>query len=116
MGADSSLSPAGGGNVKEKYRILRTMAVVYKVMAWVSLIFGLIASITFLIQFSLISQQLGTAMPAIAGFSVFLVLLVYTLLAFGTFYAVAELINLLFDIEHQSRATKDRVTEMRPAA
>ena len=52
--------------MNSKYRILRTMAVVFKVMAWVSLILGMIASVTFMIQFSLMSQQLGTNMPAVS--------------------------------------------------
>lgn len=92
------------------------MAVVYKIMAWVSLVFGLIASITFLVQFSLLSQQLGTAVPAFAGFSVFIVLLAYTLVGFGTLYALAEGIYLLLNIEQQTRATQDKVREIRPAA
>ena len=102
--------------MKEKYRILRTMAVVFKVVAWVSLVLGLIGSITFLIQFSLLSQQLGTAVPAVAGFSLFLVLIVYTLVGFGTFYALAEGINLLFDIDRQTRAPAEQARQIRPAA
>ena len=104
--------------MKEKYRILRTMAVVFKIMAWVSLVFGIIGSVTFLIQFSLLSQQLGTAVPAAAGFSLFLVLMAYTLVAFGTFYAMAEGISLLFDIERQTRPTAaaDQGRQIRPAA
>lgn len=102
--------------MKEKYRILRTMAVVYKILAWVSLVFGLIGSITFLIQFSLVSQQLGTAVPAFAGFTLFAVFLGYTLIAFGTFYALAEGINMLFDIERQTRDTETKTTRLRPAA
>lgn len=94
------------------------MAVVFKVMAWVSLVFGIIGSVTFLIQFSLLSQQLGTAVPAVAGFSLFLVLIAYTLLAFGTFYALAEGIHLLFDIERQTRVSvpADQGRQIRPAA
>jgi len=102
--------------VKEKYRILRTMAVVYKIMAWVSLVFGLIGSITFLVQFSLLSQQLGTAVPAFAGFSLFVVFLAYTLLSFGTLYALAEGIRLLLNIDRQTQPAQDNVREIRPAA
>jgi len=102
--------------VKEKYRILRTMAVVFKIMAWVTLVSGVIGSVTVLIQFSLLSQQLGTAVPAGAGVSLFILLLAYTLLGFGTLYAFAEGINLLFDIERQTRATPEQAREIRPAA
>ena len=102
--------------MKEKYRILRTMAFVYKIMAWVTLVFGLVGSITFLVQFSLLGQQLGTAVPAVAGFTLFSLLLVYTLVAFGTLYALAEGIYILFDIEQQTRTTQDKVREIRPAA
>ena len=102
--------------MKEKYRILRTMAVVFKVMGWVSLVLGIIGSVTFLIQFSLLSQQLGTAVPAVAGFTLFLVLIAYTLVSFGAFYALAEGINLLFDIERQTRAIPEQGRQIRPAA
>ena len=102
--------------MKEKFRILKTMAVVYKIMAWVTLVFGLIASVTFLVQFSLLSQQLGTAVPAFAGFSLFVVFMAYTLLGFGTLYALAEGIHLLLSIEQQTKTTQDKVREIRPAA
>ena len=102
--------------MREKYRTLSLMAVVFKVMAWISLIAGLIGSIAFLMQFSLLSQQLGTALPAIAGFTFFVVFVVYTLLSFGSLYAISEGIYLLFDIEKETRNTKDKVSEIRPAA
>lgn len=102
--------------MKDKYRILRTMAVVFKVLAWVSLILGIIGSVTFWIQFSLLSQQLGTAVPAAAGFVIFAVMFLYTLVGFGALYALAEGINLLFDIERQTRTTEGKVRELRPAA
>ncbi len=102
--------------MNSKYRILRTMAVVFKVMAWVSLVLGMIASVTFMIQFSLMSQQLGTNMPAFAGFSIFVIFVAYALLAFGSLFALSEMIRLLFDIERQTRAGDEKVVGMKRAA
>lgn len=99
----------------KKYRLLKTMAVVYKVMAWVSLVFGMSLSIFALVASSLVSQQLGTAAPAGGGFVAFTVLILYTLISFGSFYAMGEVINLLFDIDEQTRGARERET-MRPAA
>ena len=100
----------------EKYRLLRTMAVVYKVLAWVALVVGVAVSIFALVASSLISQQLGTAGAAGGGFIAFIALLVYSLITFGSLYALAEGIYLLFDIEQQSRTTKDQIRDIRKDA
>ncbi len=102
--------------MKGKYRILRTMAVVFKFMAWISLILGMIASVTFMIQFSLMSQQLGTPVPAVAGFSLFVIFVAYAFLVFGSLLALSEMIQLLFDIERQTRVTDEKVVGMKRAA
>jgi hypothetical protein len=104
--------------LKQKYRILRTMATVFKVLAWLALIAGIIGSVTFWIQFSLLSEQIGTAVPAVAGFVVFAILFIYSLVSFGALYALAETINLLFDIERQTRAIGNQGQDqgLRPAA
>lgn len=100
----------------EKYRILKTMAVVFKVFAWVSLVLGVAFSIFALVASSLIAQQLGTAGAASGGFVAFIGLMIYSLFAFGSFYALAEGIQLLFAIEQQSRTTKEQVQDIRKAA
>lgn len=101
---------------KRKYRVLRVMMVVFKLVAWLSLIVSLIASVTFLIQFSLMSQQLGTSVPAFAGFTLFIAFVANGFFVFGSLLAISELIRLVFDIEKQTRATRDKVTEVRQAA
>lgn len=84
------------------------MATVYKVLAWISLVVGVIFSIIALVTSSLISQQLGTAAPAGGGFIVFVIILLATLLNFGTLYALSQGIMLLFDIDNNTRLALER--------
>ncbi len=100
----------------EKYRMLRIMAVVYKVLAWVSLVIGIGLSIAALAAGSVIAQQLGTAGAAGGGFLAFIGILIYTLVTFGSLYALSEGIGLLFDIEHQTETTKDEMRDIKKAA
>ncbi len=102
--------------MREKYRILAVMAVVYKVLAWVTLILGVITGIFALVAGSLISQQIGAAGAAGGGFAAFVLITVYSLISFGTLYGLAEGIRLLFDIEREVRIAKDQVYEMKRAA
>ncbi len=100
----------------EKYRILRTMAVVYKVLAWVSLVIGIGMSIAALAAGSVIAQQLGAAGAAGGGFLAFVGILIYSLVTFGSLYALSEGISLLFDIEYQTETTKDEMRDIKKAA
>ena len=100
----------------EKYRLLRVMAVIFKILAWVSLVVGVAVSIFALVASSLIAQQLGTAGAAGGGFIVFLGVLIYSLITFGSLYALSEGIYLLFDIEQQARITKEQMREIKKAA
>lgn len=102
--------------MKEKYRVLRIMATVYKVLAWIALVAGVAISILILVAGSLISQQLGTAGAAGGSFVAFLVTLIYALFSFATLYALGEAINLLFDIERQTNTTQEQVRDIRKAA
>lgn len=97
-----------------QYRVLRVMAGVYKVLAWISLVVGVVFSLVALIASSLISQQFGTAAPAGGGFIVFLVGLLYTLFTFGTLLAIGEGIDLLFDIRNNTQRAVEQ--QIRPAA
>jgi vacuolar-type H+-ATPase subunit I/STV1 len=102
--------------MKEKYRLLRVMAVIYKILAWVSLVVGVIVSIFALAASSLIAQQLGAAGAAGGGFILFLGIVVYSLISFGSLYALGEGIDLLFDIEQQTRKTEEKMAETKKAA
>lgn len=100
----------------EKYRILRTMAVIYKILAWVSLAAGVAFGVFALVASSLISQQLETAGAAGGGFLAFIAIIVYSLISFGSLYALSEGIYLLFDINEETKMTRERMGEIKKAA
>ncbi len=102
--------------MRDKYRLLRVMAVVFKVLAWVGLVMGVAFSIFALVASSLIAQQLGAAGAAGGGFIAFIGILIYSLITFGALYALSEGIYLLFDIEQQTRTTKEQMRDIRKAA
>jgi membrane protein implicated in regulation of membrane protease activity len=87
----------------QKYRALKLMAVVYKILAWVTLAAGLVVSIFAVMAGSLVSQQLGSAAPVAGGLAIFTVFFGSTLIGFGTFYALAQGINLMFELENRTR-------------
>jgi len=102
--------------MRDKYRLLRVMAVIFKIMAWVALVAGVAVSIFALVASSLIAQQLGTAGAAGGGFIAFLAILIYSLITFGSLYALSEGIYLLFDIEEETRTTREQMREIKKAA
>ncbi len=103
--------------MRERYRLLRVMAVVYKILAWVSIAVGVFTNTIIAIGLGgLIAPQLGAGLGVAAGFGTFVLLAVYSLIAFGTLYGLSEAIYLLFDIEEHTRSTEEKVTGMRPAA
>lgn len=89
-----------------KYRALRVMAVVMKILAWVVLVAGLIVSLTTLFATGLLSDSLGTTVPLSARLFAFLGMIAGTLVQFVFLMGAGEAISLLFDIESN--------TSMRP--
>lgn len=102
--------------MEQRYRILKVMVVVFKVVAWLWLIGGVILSVITLISGSIIAQQLGAPGPAGFGFGAFLFLLLTSLFNFGVFYAFAELIQLVFSIHENTVNLQQTVSKVKPAA
>lgn len=82
-----------------KYRALRVLATVYKILAWVTLAVGVIVSISLLFGSSAISRGLGLSVSIGVGFLAALLTMGFSLLQFVFLLGFGELINLVFDIE-----------------
>jgi hypothetical protein len=103
--------------MEKKFRILRIIGTMWKVLAWVALISGVLASLGLLLvgvlgsggfMLRLFGQEPGM-MPGAEGVvsSVlgFIVGLIGTIIYFLILYAVGELIYLLLAIEENTRQT-----------
>lgn len=82
-----------------KYRALRVMAVVMKILAWVVLATGLMLSLATLFATGLLTQSLGTTVPVSARLFMFIGMVAGTLVEFVFLLGSGEAISLLFDIE-----------------
>lgn len=102
--------------MEQKYRILKVMVVVFKVVAWLWLIGGVILSIVTLISGSIVAQQLGAPGPAGFGLGAFLFILLSSLFSFGALYAFSELIQLVFSIHENTVKLQQVVSKVKPAA
>lgn len=112
--------------MEKKFRVLRIVGTIWKVLAWVMLIVGFLASVGLLLMSIFGGQMIRQLMPpeqmpwapqlfGVAGGVVsFLVSLIVTLIYFLLFYAVGELIYLLLAIEENTRLTSQLV-QARPA-
>jgi len=102
---------------EEHYGLLKVMAVVYKILAWVSIAVAVFTNTLLSVGIgSLLTPQLGAGVGFAAGFGAWILLGVYALIVFGTLYGLSEGIYLLFDIEEETRKTEEKVTDMKPAA
>jgi len=82
-----------------KYKALRVLATVYKVLAWVTLGVGSLISLSLLFSSSVVSSGLGVPVSIGAGIIAALVAIGFTLIQFILFLGFGELISLIFDIE-----------------
>ena len=103
--------------MEKKFKVLRIIGTIWKVMAWVELVLGLISSVIVLLvgifsagvlrSFADQAQQmmpLASQMIGLPGGIVgFIVLLVITVITFLMIYAVGELIYLMVAIEENTR-------------
>jgi len=96
--------------MEKRFRILRIVGTLYKVLAWIVLVTGVLSAFGSLI-FSvaggaLIPQEYGQGLPiggAVLGITSFLTLLIVSAFQFVLFYSVGELIYLLLAIEENTR-------------
>ena len=79
----------------DRFRILRVIAVLFKVIAWAALLVGIIGAV------GLFLSKGNPATPKGVSFVILLVSSLY----FMVFFALSEIIHLLFVIEQQTRKT-----------
>lgn len=105
--------------MEKKFTALRIVATIWKILAWIVLIFGIIASILSLIgsivgggvlgpmmqQYGFEGQVPAGVFGVVGGIITFLVMLIATLFYFLALYAVGEGISLLLAIEENTRLT-----------
>lgn len=98
----------------KKFKVLRFIGMVWKILAWIVLVLGILTAIGALLTsifgggiMSQFAQQQGQWAPwmfgALGGILIFTVTLVGTVIEFLIFYAVGELIFLLLAIEENTR-------------
>ena len=103
--------------MRERYGLLRVMAVVFKVVAWVSIAVAVFVNTMLAVGLGiLVTPQAGAIFGFFAGFSAWILMAAYALVLFGTLYALSEAIYLLFDIRAEVRSTEEKVRHNRPAA
>ena len=96
--------------MQTRFRVLRTIATIFKIVAWIVLVVGLILSFASLaLGFGAPMLEFGRvpgmgAMPG-GGFGPFIAGLVLTVIYFLTLYAWGEGIHLFLAIEENTRET-----------
>ncbi len=92
-----------------RFTALRVIGTVFKVLAWISLILGLLGAIGSLIMgFTLSGTQgpLGLDLSGrLAGIALFVVALIIAVFSFLGLYAVGESVYLFLSIEENTRRT-----------
>jgi hypothetical protein len=95
--------------MSRQFTALRGVGTIFKVLAWLSLIIGVLAAVGSLIFGFALTDQLG--LPGIdlggpmAGIAAFVVALVVAILYFLIFYAMGEVVYLFLCIEENTRRT-----------
>jgi len=93
--------------MENRFTALRVISIIFKIIAWIALIIGLIGAVGALfLGFTLSGQQsfLGFELGGpLAGIALFVVALVIAIFNFMLFYAVGESIYLFLSIEENTR-------------
>lgn len=103
--------------MEKKFRILRIIGTLWKVLAWVALVGGILLSLGILLGGVLGSggtipflfrQEMATpaALRIVYGIGGFIISLIASIVYFLILYAVGELIYLLLAIEENTRRTR----------
>lgn len=101
----------------EKFRALRAVAFIYKIIAWIVLIAGGLSAV-FTVILGAVQERAGFQSPLLAGMPLLrqvggflpglaagFVVLLFAIVHFILTYAVSELIYLLLALEHNTRET-----------
>ncbi len=95
--------------MESRFTALRVIGIVFKILAWIALILGLLGAIGALFAGFTLSNQpglLGLSFSGpLAGIASFIVVLITAIVNFMLFYAVGESIYLFLSIEENTRRT-----------
>jgi len=94
--------------MEQKYKFLHTAATIFKVLAWVALVLGIIGSIA--------AAASTGIMPRGVGFGILTAVLgiVYSVVSWVALLAIAELLHLFMDLEQNTRETAERLKSGHP--
>ncbi len=87
--------------MEKKYKFLRTAATIYKVIAWIVLVVGVIGSIV-----------AGACTGGGSGALVAILGIIYSVVAWVGLLAFAELFYLFIDVEQNTRETSERLAKV----
>ena len=92
-----------------RFTALRVIGTVFKILAWISLILGLVTAVGILVlgftvsgQSGLLGIDLGGSLAGVAMFVVFVIIAVF---GFLSLYAIGESVYLFLSIEENTRRT-----------
>ena len=94
--------------MEKKFRALRLIGTIFKVLAWIGLIVGVLGSMAPLLMglFKVTGRGLVVPWPGlVGGFRTFLIIFLTAIFHFLLLYASGDLIYLLLDIEENTRLT-----------
>jgi hypothetical protein len=106
----------------KKFRILRIVAFIWKVVAWIILVLSVLGGCGILVtllmagnQFSRQANLLGWGMPggAAGGIVIALIAILVGLFYFISLYAVAEMIDVVLALEENTRATVEQLKNLK---
>lgn len=112
--------------MEKKFKVLRIIGTVWKVLAWIVLIFGIIGAFGTLLGSIFGSGFMGQMMrqygrqgtPWVPGFGIvggiitFVVMLIVAVFYFLMLYAIGEMIYLFLDVEENTRSTAQWISHL----
>jgi hypothetical protein len=112
--------------MESKFRILRIIGTLWKVLAWITLIGGILLAVgvllvgilgsggVFLRQFGQDPSAMPGAVGVVSGIAGFIISVIVSIIYFLMLYAIGELIYLLLAIEENTRQTMHLMREEAP--
>ena len=102
----------------KKFRVLRIVAVIWKVLAWIVLVVSILGGCGSLAM-GLIggasarnSDMLGLGLGALGGVVTALIAIFFGILYFVFLYAFAEIVDVMLALEENTRATAEQLKSM----
>jgi len=100
--------------MERKFKALQTISVIFKVIAWIMGVAGVIGFIVMLIIGAALPRYAGYGTPfgalgAFSGIGMAFYILIMAVISFISFYAAAELILVILAIEENTRGQKPQV-------